>query len=469
MRILSIVQDLGPGGTQRVAADVAAAYKELGYESAVLTTRGTGPRAQALLDAGVEVFAASQELKETDTPWNNAARQWKPDIIHFHRTGHAEKAQGQLIRFLNTESPTRIPVIEHSHFGRVDRSPDAELIDVHIQITRWCFWRWRQWGRGVKPEPIGVYIPHMIDSNRFTPATDEDSKTFRSSNNIPENAFVFGYLAQPHPFKWSPHLFNAFKEVAQKHDHAYLMIAGIGDNSKKHFEHFPQHIKSRIIILPFIHGDEGLRQAYSAMDTFVLATEIGETFGLVLAEAMCCHTPAITLATPTRGNGQTEVVGHERGGLIAANPKSIAIAMDRIMTDHTLRAHCAAAGRAHIQSAYNKQHITAQLNELVIAVHESNTRQDLLSRITQSKPLISKVTKRDLHESWGGMIGSFSLKQKITQKLVFSPLLQILWNNYALPIKIKLFRKPNAAPPPPTNQNTAATKDPANDRIKASK
>ncbi|PIT04891.1 hypothetical protein TSA1_32210 [Bradyrhizobium nitroreducens] len=86
-----------------------------------------------------------------------------------------------------------------------------------------------------------------------------------------------------------------------------------------------------------VDDDARLSGFYSAMDAFLHLAEIGESFGMVLCEALLCGTPIITLSTPLRDNSQLEVVGHERGGLVARDLEGVVDAMVRVQEDQALR------------------------------------------------------------------------------------------------------------------------------------
>ena len=124
-------------------------------------------------------------------------------------------------------SGARVPVIETNHFSRVDDSPDRAHIDVHMQLSRWCMWKWRQWARGLRPPPLGAVVPHIIDGAAFRPADEPTRRAFRSEHGIPEDAFVFGRLGQPHHSKWSPVAFRAFASVAERYPEAWLLLIGL--------------------------------------------------------------------------------------------------------------------------------------------------------------------------------------------------------------------------------------------------
>ncbi|MFK7759602.1 MAG: glycosyltransferase family 4 protein [Phycisphaerales bacterium] len=439
MKVLTIVNDLGPGGTQRVAVDVTLCYQRHGHQCAVLTYNGSGPRLQELDDAGIQTFIAKHKRNSNpNTTWNTAARDWNPDIIHFHRSGKPTPDENALIRFLkdpphqqapasNPDQTKPIRVIEHSHFGRCDRTKDRHLIDAHIQISKWCLWRWRTWAKGLKPQPVGAYIPHMVNADKFTVQSNEQAAQLRENHSIPQDAFLYGFIAQPNYAKWSPNLFNSFKAVAQSDSNTYLMIAGISDKSKELYARFPDEIKSRIIVLPFIKDQQDISTAYTAMDAFVHATRIGETFGFILTESMCCNTPVLTMETPERDNAQAEIVGHKRGGLVAANQKELVRAMLKIKEDKELYAHCKAHGREHVINEFNQERISNMLIRFLDHVYSSTNREDLRTKLAADPLLITSISKFELDEASLGRMGSHTLKQRILQTVVLTPTFQRVW------------------------------------------
>lgn len=427
MRVLTIVDDLGRGGTQRVAVQTAAHYQGAGLTNAILTRKGAGPREDEAREHGIELFLGEGADHAPSSNATALARQWGADVIVAHRTGLPNPSYGALLRALGAGGRDGPGVIEHSHFGRWDCSEDRELFDVHIHVSRWCLWKWTRWTRWSRPRPIGVCVPHMVDAERFRASTREETDAFRDAHGIPRDAFLYGYLAQKHPGKWSAAMFDGFRAQAQEDPKARLVIGGIGEDRKRLYTSFPDDVKERIHVIGFINGDEALRAAYSAMDTFMLVTDIGETFGLVAAEAMACGTPVVTMANPTKGSGQCEVVGHEVGGLIAAGPGSVSEAMRRIRVDHALRARCAENGRRRVESLYDPATIGAALVEVLRAVHGAKDRASIREALGGHRAIVTRADWSGLMEEWGGMIGSISKKELAVQRLVLNPLVQRLW------------------------------------------
>src|SRR5262245_36592402 len=57
MRIAELVDSLAPGGTERLVVDLACALQARGHSLIVICLRQSGPLAEPLLDAGIEVVA----------------------------------------------------------------------------------------------------------------------------------------------------------------------------------------------------------------------------------------------------------------------------------------------------------------------------------------------------------------------------------------------------------------------------
>ena len=76
---------------------------------------------------------------------------------------------------------------------------------------------------------------------------------------------------------------------------------------------------------------------YSSLDCFLHAARIGESFGMVLAEAMLCGCPVVTASRPFKDNSQVEVVGHLKGGVVARSAKSLATALRAFRFDPGIR------------------------------------------------------------------------------------------------------------------------------------
>ena len=96
------------------------------------------------------------------------------------------------------------------------------------------------------------------------------------------------------------------------------------------------------------------------MDGFLHLSRIGESFGMVLCEAMLCGVPVVTLSTPLKDNSQLEVVGHGVGGLVALTPEAVPDAMAALIADAELRARVLAGGADWVRGRFGVERVSRE-------------------------------------------------------------------------------------------------------------
>jgi glycosyltransferase involved in cell wall biosynthesis len=426
MRILTVVHDLGPGGMQRVAQNCAIAYRAAGHQSAALAYTGSGPRRDVLNAAAVDTFIGGADDATLAASVARAA-EWCPDVVHVQRFGVTEPTLGRVLRALKAGVPRRFAVVETNHFARVDWSADRELADLQIQISRWCMWQWRRWGRGLPERPLGVVVPHMVRHDAFYPASPERRAAFRAAHAIPPDAVLLGRLGQPLEGYWPWSLLHSFEHVARRHPQAFLLLVGYPDSLQGRLDRLAPAVRARVRRVAFIHGDGGLRDCYSALDLFLHVTRMGDTFGLVLCESMLCGTPVVTLSTPARGNAQLEVVGHERGGLVCADLSAVPRAVQRLIDDPSLRARLGEQGGAWVRRELEPQRITSKLLRVLELAVRHERRDDLRAAIESDPELVTDVSDAEITALLGRAIGRTPLCDRMLMRLVGSPVLHRLW------------------------------------------
>jgi glycosyltransferase involved in cell wall biosynthesis len=428
MRILTILPDLGPGGTQRVAQNFAAGYQHAGHPSAVLAYRSGGDRAEPLRLLGLPVFAAGVDSIDHSIA---LAAAWKPDILHVHRTGDAHPLSIRIIKQLRSLCAYRLPCVETNVFGKPDYSPDGDAINIHFQISEWSFWKWSQWTRSIHRRPIGVLIPYLVDESAFYPASDAERRGFRDAYGIPSDAMLFGRVGQPLEPKWSSVILKAFSDVARHSETAWLLLIGAPSNILAKRDTLPPAIIRRIVSIPFIHGDAGLRSAYGAIDVFLHASQIGESFGMVLAESLLCGTPIISLATSLRDNSQMEIVGHERGGLLVRDLAGMIQAMELLTNDTELRRTLAAKGAAHIRTHFSSQVVVADALRLFGLLLQLRDRE-LLRKALGEAGFVIQIPDARIRSLYQSALGKAPFLEWPAIRLVHSPTFYRLRQAYRL-------------------------------------
>jgi glycosyltransferase involved in cell wall biosynthesis len=149
-----------------------------------------------------------------------------------------------------------------------------------------------------------LYVPHAVDTSVYQP---HDREKVRKETGVPDGAFLVGMVAanKGRPSrKGFAQAFQAFKQLSDAHDNAYLYLhtmispglAG-GEDIKALLdavgvpsERVLVADQYRIVFDPFSH--RSMAKIYSAMDV-LLNPAMGEGFGVPVLEAQACGTPAI--------------------------------------------------------------------------------------------------------------------------------------------------------------------------------
>lgn len=144
--------------------------------------------------------------------------------------------------------------------------------------------------------------------------------------------------------------------------------------------------------MEMVSSDEELCTIYSAIDLFVHASAIGESYGMVLAEAMACETAVVTLATPQFDNAQAELVESGAYGYVVQDLSGL-IEVMRSMTDTAKQREFGAKARDVMILRYSGSVVAQRFLRLVRALCAVGSRQDARAaaqRIAEEE--------RDLHD-----------------------------------------------------------------------
>ena len=141
---------------------------------------------------------------------------------------------------------------------------------------------------GVKT-PICV-IPTGLHLNQFTGT----SRDFREETDIPEKAFVVGYVGRLAEEKNLPFLMRAVASFLKKEKNAQFLVVGSGPMEEAISLHFNQlKLEKQVNLVGEIKGKK-LIEAYQAIDVFAFSSQ-SETQGMVLNEAMAAGAPVVAV------------------------------------------------------------------------------------------------------------------------------------------------------------------------------
>jgi glycosyltransferase involved in cell wall biosynthesis len=276
--------------------------------------------------------------------------------------------------------------------------------------------KWVNGSRGLKDRAAGVVIPYSVDCTSFAPSSEEQKLSFRSELGIPVDAFVYGRVGQPVEVKWSPLLLRSFCEVAERYADAHLVLVGLPPELQRQFKLLPEKVRARVHQLPIVNTDVELQRYYGTMDVFVHAADKGESFGMVLCEAMLCGLPVITLSRPLRDNSQIEVVRNGEAGIVVSDQCGFTAAMNALHEDATLRENISRHAPEHVRRNYDIPVVASALVELARLALSASSSADLNARTARDPRYISTSGAEDYRT----MLHSAGVSSSATDALLLS-------------------------------------------------
>ena len=260
-----------------------------------------------------------------------AFNEFQPDVVQFHWANPFPAAI--LLRVI----PKDVKLIVHWHMDIIKQSVIYRLIKPvetallkradKIVCTSPCY------GDGSKPlqpfkNKISV-VPNAIDESNFI-IQDGDTnaiETLKSKYNHKKIVFFVGRHIQ---YKGLPYLIEAEKYVKSN---CVFLIAGSGpltDDIKSSCNSDRVHFVGRL-------SDDELRQYHYAADVFAFPSITkNEAFGVALAEAMYCYTPAVTFTIVGSGVNWVNLDGVTGIECPNGDAKSFAAAIDELMSNGEL-------------------------------------------------------------------------------------------------------------------------------------
>lgn len=178
-------------------------------------------------------------------------------------------------------------------------------------------------------------IPNGIDLEQFS----SDVQPFPwALDDTPRILFVGRFDEQRKGFKY---LLRALPMIRQQFPTARLTVVGMGDRGK--FDAVIERDRiAGVDWVGFVPREE-LPRYYASCDAFCAPSIAGESFGIVLLEAMASCKPVVATNIP----GYASVMTNEREGLLV-NPRdsqAIALAIVRLLSDRGLQQRAATDGR----------------------------------------------------------------------------------------------------------------------------
>lgn len=147
-------------------------------------------------------------------------------------------------------------------------------------------------------------IPHGIDTDKYAPVTDHiDQGRLKEQMGIPHDATLYALVGGNNGVREGmPEMMHAFKKLITEHgrDDAYLFVHSHPIHSNGHNLHTVRdvlNLNDRVLFPDagdMAHGipDGAIIRLYNTADV-VLNVSRGDSWGMVVTEAMACGTPVI--------------------------------------------------------------------------------------------------------------------------------------------------------------------------------
>lgn len=184
----------------------------------------------------------------------------------------------------------------------------------------------------------------------------------RAKLDIPEGTYVFSRLLRPDLRKWNAEPILAARRIAQERRDFRLIIQ---EPPPSRVNWIRRKLDSHVILLPFSTDVRALRQTYAATDCILNYSNVGETFGMTLVEAMGYGIPVIANSTPRIDNAQLEHIGNNVRGLATSGPASLYTAMCELMRNPGLGRELGRRGATYANTLFQESTVELRLRHFL--------------------------------------------------------------------------------------------------------
>jgi phosphatidylinositol alpha-mannosyltransferase len=331
-----------PGGVQFHIRDLAEHLIRLGHEVSVLAPADDEtPLPPYVVSAGRAVpVPYNGSVARLNFGILSAARvrRWiqngRFDVIHIHEPSSPSlglltcwAARGPMVATFHTSNPRSRAMT--AAYGILQAA--LEKISARIAVS--------EYARRTLVEHLGgdaVVIPNGVDVSFFA---DAEPKPEWQGGTI-------GFIGRiDEPRKGLPVLMRALPRILEARPDTRLLVAGRGD-AEEALEPLPRAYRDRVEFLGMV-SDEDKARFLSSVDLYVAPNTGGESFGIILVEAMSAGAPVLASDI----DAFAQVLDQGAAGELFANEDAgaLADAAIRLLGDPERRAELREAATAHVR------------------------------------------------------------------------------------------------------------------------
>ncbi|MBW4713607.1 glycosyltransferase [Prevotella denticola] len=281
------------------------------------------------------------------TMLRKALKEFNPDIIHFHWANPFPAA------VLLIEIPKGVSLIVHWHMDVIKQKKIYPLIKpIEKALLRRASLilvtspNYGENSLALKPfkDKIRV-VPNSIDERTFILRLGDEEKINSLKRKYGGKDIVF-FVGRHIQYKGLQHLISAEKAV--KSDCVFV-IAGKGPLTEKLKSSCHS---SRVHFIGKISNDELRYYLYAAKIFAFPSVTKNEAFGVALAEAMYCYTPAVTFTIPGSGVNWVSIRDKTCIEVENGNDRAYARAIDELLENKEMYHKMAEKGRLRIEENF---------------------------------------------------------------------------------------------------------------------
>jgi phosphatidylinositol alpha-mannosyltransferase len=335
-----------PGGVQSHIRDLAEALIELGHQVSVISPADEdAPLPDYVVSAGGTVpvpYNGSVARLSFGPLAVSRVRRWVKegdfDVLHVHEPTAPSLsilacwvAAGPIVATVHTAMPrsrlllASIPILRSA----------LEKISGRIAVS--------EAARTMLVEHLGgdaVLIPNGVATRRYAGPVEP-------LPGWPGEGGAIGFLGRmDEPRKGLPVLLEAFEILGPERPGLRLLVAGPGD-AEEVLDRVPPALRDRVVLLGQVSDADKVRMLHS-VDVFCAPNTGGESFGIVLAEAMAAGAPIVASDLDAF---RRVLRGGRAGELFATgDPADLTRAARRLLDDPERRARLSAAATVAVSS-----------------------------------------------------------------------------------------------------------------------
>lgn len=356
-RIIEAGNSLGLGGTEYAIQLYSKFLNKNLFEVKVVAIHEGGERVQLIQDLGIEVIVLNGNLAAF------AAILKETDILHWHGNG---KLDLEIFDVVAKNKPQL--VIQTNVFGNFRESYYYQFVDYDLYISKMILIRRMYRDSYLKTSFFKKrkVLHYPIDVNEIMRClpSEEKAANFKIKHHL-EDKFVIGRIGRADQAKFDLIALDGFAEFAKRIDNAIFLLVGVTESMLEHAVTIG--ITNRLIVLENTADMKELLTCYRSLDIFLAASNMGESFGMVIAEAMTVGIPVLTISTEDKDNAQIELVDNEITGLVVKrDATTIAEALQYLYLNPQKRKSFAAAALKKVKQEYQAEQIVGSFEDLIL-------------------------------------------------------------------------------------------------------